>query len=134
MPKAAQPLQAAVPAGARRCDQSAEPEKKKIPSTTKAIPPIFSTVSTDWTFPPRATAKQFKIDKNKMAPTATSCLGPNCQSRVWPRSDTSRRAQTAFRGKKAARKIANPEPRLAMEALPATMNRCHPKRKAAASP
>ena len=30
--------------------------------------------------------------------------------------------------------MANPEPRLAMEALPATMKRCHPNRKAAASP
>jgi len=89
-----------------------------MPSTTKAMPPIFSTVRTDWTFPPRATAKQFKTERNRMAPTATTCLGPNCHSKVWPRKDSSRRAQTAFRGRNAARKIANPEPRLAVEALP----------------
>ena len=82
VPKAAQPLRAAVPAAARRWDQSAEPEKKKMPSTTKAIPPIFRTVRADCTFPPSATEKQFTTERNRMAPTATSCLGPNCQSKV----------------------------------------------------
>ena len=105
-----------------------------MPSTTKAMPPIFSTVSADWTLPPRATEKPFKTDRNRMAPTATSCLGPNCQSMVWPRRLISRRSHTAFRGRKAARKIANPEARLATEALPDTTKRCHPKRKAEVSP
>ena len=92
VPKAAKPLQAGAPAGARRCDQSAVFPNSRIPSTRKAMPPIFSTVSTDCTRPPSATVKQFTSENSRIAPTATSCRGPSCQSIAWPSSVSSRSA------------------------------------------
>jgi hypothetical protein len=98
------------------------------------MPPIFSTVSTDCTRPPSATVKQFTSENSRIAPTATSCRGPSCQSIAWPSRWNSRRSHTSLSGRKAARKIAQPEPMLAIDALPATTKRCQPKRKAAACP
>ena len=106
-----------------------------MPSTTTAIPAIFRTVKTDCTLPPKATVRQLIRREEQIAPTATTCRGPNCQSSVLAQErelvlGPTRRSS----GRNAARKIARPEPRLAIEALPATMKRCQPNRNAAASP
>src|SRR5215470_1136492 len=124
----------AVPTGVARFDHVAVPEKKKTPPTTNAMPATFKIVSADWTFPPNATVRQLIADNSKITPTATNCFDPNSQLIGFPKNMKVRAAQTWLSGKNAERKIETATPRAATEALPATMNRCQPKRNADASP
>ena len=134
VPNSANPLHSGVFAGVARFASVAVFEAKNTPPTTNAIPAIFRTVSKDCTFPPTTTVKQLMAVSNKITATATICLAPNCQLIVCPRNVKVFSAHTALSGKNVERKIAKPAPRLAIDALPATMKRCHPKRKAEASP
>src|SRR5215813_2185205 len=93
-PNAAKPLHAGVPEGVVRFDQVTVGAKKKTPPITMASPATFSTVRTDCTLPPKATVKQLSADRTKITATDTTCLEPNCQLIVCPKSETSRCAQT----------------------------------------
>src|SRR5262245_3904753 len=98
------------------------------------MPAIFKIVNADWTFPPKATVRQLIADNSKITPIATSCFDPNSHLIVWFKHLKVRDGQTGLSGKNAERKMETPTPSAATEALPATMNRCQPKRNADASP
>ena len=126
-PNADAPLLLAAPV-AVKCDQSAVLDPTKTPTTTAAMPPSFNTVSND------CTVRQLMTAKNAIAPTATICRDPNCQSMVCPSKVKRELAQTAVMGKIADRNVAKPTPRIAIDPVPATTNRIQPNRNAASSP
>jgi hypothetical protein len=97
-----------------------------MPITSAAMPPTFSTVSTDCTRPPKATLRQLIAANSMIAATATTCVTPNCQSIGWPRSVNVVCAQTARIGSTAPRNVAKPTPRIAIDPVPLTKTRVQP--------